>query len=150
MALTLDLQIVAPQYPIPTRQQFKIWVTAALQSHPKKNELVIRIVDTVESAELNQTYRHKQGPTNVLSFPFSAPPGVAAELLGDIIICAPLVQQEASAANKPLMDHWAHLVVHGVLHLLGYDHVNDQDATVMENLETKILAQLGFPDPYQE
>ncbi len=150
MAIKLDLQIIAPQYTIPTRQQFKTWVAAALQNHPEKNELAIRIVDVAESAELNQTYRHKQGPTNVLSFPFSAPPGVAPELLGDIIICAPLVQQEASAANKPLIDHWAHLVVHGVLHLLGYDHINDQDATVMENLETKILAQLGFPDPYQE
>lgn len=150
MAVSLDLQIATQQDQLPSRKQFKKWVESALQNHLDKTELVIRIVDSAESAELNQNYRHKQGPTNVLSFPFTAPEGVASDLLGDIIICAPLVQEEAVAAHKPLEAHWAHLVIHGVLHLLGYDHIREQDATVMEGLETKIMQQLGYPDPYQE
>jgi len=113
-------------------------------------QLTVRLVDTEEGVALNQDYRHRQGPTNVLSFPFEEPFQLQPPLLGDVVICAPLVASEARQQNKPLLAHWAHLVVHGTLHLLGYDHLGDNQAQVMEGLEIMILAQLGFSDPYNE
>lgn len=134
---------------IPSRYYLQRWVNAALTKQRKTAELTIRIVDKPESAKLNQTYRHKDGPTNVLSFPFEAPADLALPpLLGDLVICAPLVAAEAAAQNKTLLAHWAHLVIHGVLHLLGYDHLKKSEAAIMETLEIKILKQLGFPNPY--
>lgn len=132
---------------IPSDHLLKRWVNAALAKSKKGLALTIRIVDKSESAELNQYYRHKQGPTNVLSFPFELPD---AAYLGDIIICAPLVDEEATTQHKQIEQHWAHLVVHGTLHLLGYDHVKPADAVIMEALETTILTQLSYPDPYQD
>ena len=105
-------------------------------------------VDEAESHELNLTYRGKDKPTNVLSFPFEAPPGIEMPLLGDLIICRQVVEQEAKEQQKPLEAHWAHMVVHGSLHLLGYDHIEDNEAEEMESLETEIMLALGYEDPY--
>lgn len=113
-------------------------------------QLTVRIVGVVEATALNQDYRQSQGPTNVLSFPFDEPFQCQPPLLGDIVICAPRVADEARQQGKSELAHWAHLVVHGVLHLLGYDHLDDEQAEVMEGLEVVVLAQLGYPDPYIE
>jgi probable rRNA maturation factor len=111
---------------------------------------VIRLVDDAESAELNQQFRHKSGPTNILSFPFEVPNGMEMDLLGDLVICAPLIAREAEQQNKLAEHHWAHITVHGVLHLLGYDHVEEQDAEQMEALEIEILNGLDIANPYME
>ncbi|MEJ2327702.1 MAG: rRNA maturation RNase YbeY [Chromatiaceae bacterium] len=123
------------------------WVRAALGAADDR-ELNIRIVNEPEMAELNSRYRHKEGPTNVLSFPFESPPGVNSAILGDIVICAPVVRREAGEQGKALAAHWAHMVVHGIMHLRGYDHENEADAERMEAAETEILTGLGFPAPY--
>ena len=114
-------------------------------------ELSLRLVDEAESADLNQRYRGKAGPTNVLSFPFEPPPGIKGpRYLGDLVICVPVVAREAAEQGKAPEAHWAHLVVHGVLHLLGYDHLDEAEAQAMEALETRLLANLGFPPPYAD
>lgn len=149
--LTLELQVesVAPE--LPSVADFEAWVGAALGNEREgETELVVRIVDEDEGRELNRTYRHKDYATNVLSFPFEAPPGIELPLLGDLVICAPVVAREAAEQNKPLRHHWAHLTVHGVLHCLGYDHIDDEEAEAMEQRERDILAGLDIPDPYQE
>ena len=126
------------------------WATAALRNERETAELSVRIVDEQESAALNQQYRGKSGATNVLSFPFDAVTPEPLPILGDLVICAPVVIREAQQQNKPAEAHWAHMCVHGVLHLLGYDHAGDSDAQVMETLETTILLDMGFPAPYSE
>lgn len=149
MSLELDLQIALEMPGLPTETDLHRWAEAALAGaeYSKNAELTIRIVNEAESSALNESYRHKQGPTNVLSFPFEAPPAVESPLLGDIVICAPVVLREAISQGKTPEAHWAHLVAHGVLHLLGYDH-NEEQAVIMESLEIRILAGLGYPDPY--
>ena len=149
MTLELDLQIALDMPGLPAESDFRRWAEAALAGadYPKDAELTIRIVNEVESAALNESYRHKQGPTNVLSFPAEAPPEVESALLGYIVICAPVLLREAIAQGKPPAAHWAHLVAHGVLHLLGYDH-DEAQAEAMESLEIRILAGLGYSDPY--
>lgn len=142
----IDNASAAPD--LPGADQFQAWAAAAALSDGA--EVAIRIVDEPESAELNQTYRHKAGPTNVLSFPFEVPEGVPNALLGDLVICAPVVEREAREQGKPLDAHWAHMVVHGLLHLQGYDHIEEAEAEAMETQETAILAELGFSNPYQE
>lgn len=134
----------------PARAQIVRWVRRALSGRRRHAALTVRIVDVPEGAALNARWRGKAGPTNVLSFPASGLEEIAPEQLGDIVICAPVVAQEAAAQDKPPEAHWAHLVVHGVLHLLGLDHVNAREARVMEAQEREILASLGFPDPYKE
>jgi probable rRNA maturation factor len=134
---------------VPTRSDFRRWVAAALSSANCAVEMVIRIVGEEESRQLNQRYRGKDKPTNILSFPFAAPTGVSSAHLGDLVICAPVVQREAREQQKKATDHWAHMVVHGVLHLLGWDHETAEQARVMEGLERRILAGLGIEDPYQ-
>ncbi len=146
----LDLQIVAPMNNLPSSEQLQLWVDKALANYQKDSEIVIRIVDDAESAELNQQFRNKSGSTNILSFPFQAPEGVELDLLGDLVICAPLLEKQALQQKKHLHDHWAHIVVHGVLHLLGYDHIEEDQAEQMESLEVKILKELDIKDPYQE
>ena len=146
--IDLDLQIASAAPGLPAADDFRRWVDAALSGRRDEAELTIRVVDEPESAELNGTYRHKQGPTNVLSFPFEAPPGVELPLLGDIGICAPVVAREAAEQGKTAAAHWAHMTVHGCLHLLGYDHIEPAEAEIMETLEKDVLSALGYADPY--
>lgn len=147
----IDLQI-ATTVPHPELAQFQRWVDTALAifEDARDNELVVRLVDANESAELNQQYRHKSGPTNILSFPFEVPDGLEMELLGDMVICAPLIGLEAEQQNKLPEHHWAHITVHGILHLLGYDHIDDREAEEMEALEIEILSKLDIANPYME
>ena len=144
----VELQNASTSSALPSEQQFSHWAIAA--THRENAEIVIRVVDEEESADLNGQFRGKSGPTNVLSFPFLAPPGIATDILGDILICAPVVEREASEQGKSLQAHWAHMVVHGVLHLQGYDHIDENEAVIMESEEIAILNELGFPDPYRE
>ncbi|MDR2212023.1 MAG: rRNA maturation RNase YbeY [Pseudomonadales bacterium] len=150
MNVTVDLQNHSGSREVPLRRQFKHWALAALAAvAPERavNRLSIRLVDENESAQLNGQYRHKSGPTNVLSFPL--PPQLQeSPELGDLAICAQVVEREAREQGKRGDAHWAHLTVHGVLHLRGYDHEVEAEARVMEALETRILQQLGYPDPY--
>lgn len=144
----LDLQVASEQQQLPDAGTFSEWIKAALPVEKQDWELTIRVVDLEESQQLNRDYRAKDKPTNVLSFPSDLPPELNIPLLGDIVICAPVVMQEAAEQHKPALAHWAHLTVHGCLHLLGYDHEEDADANIMEALETRILIGLGFADPY--
>jgi len=148
--LTLDLQRESADPALPAAPMVRRWVRAALAGRRERAELTVRLVDEPEMIELNQTYRHKTGSTNVLSFPFEAPPGITLALLGDVVICAPVVAREAAEQGKLLSAHWCHMVVHGVLHLLGFDHQTDNEAHTMERLETEIITALGFADPYAE
>ena len=148
MSIDLELQIASKAKTLPHPAQFREWITVILNERFTTAEITIRIVDEEEIRDLNKQYRNKDKATNVLSFPYEPYPGIATRLLGDILICAPVVEQEAKTMNKPLLDHWAHMVVHGTLHLLGYDHEEDIDANVMENLETEIMVKLGFSPPY--
>lgn len=135
---------------VPATRTLKAWVRAALADVRPNAQLTLRIVGVPESQQLNEQYRGKRGPTNVLSFPFEAPAGVKLPLLGDIVICAPVVMREAHEQGKAVDAHWCHIVIHGVLHLLGYDHIKDADARVMEEQEKSVLRALGYPDPYAE
>jgi probable rRNA maturation factor len=148
MSMEFCLQNASKEPGIPSDSQIQHWLESALQGL-ESPVLTIRIVDEAESASLNRQYRSKSGPTNVLSFPAELPDEVDIALLGDIVICAPLVRREALEQAKPLIAHWAHLVIHGILHLRGYDHLDPEAAEEMENLETQLLHELGFPDPYE-
>ncbi len=148
MTIELELQIASNAKTLPHPAQFREWIGNTLDDKYDNVELTIRIVDVEEMTILNETYRKKTGPTNVLSFPSEIDESFDINLLGDIIICAPVVQKEAEEANIDLIAHWAHMVVHGTLHLLGYDHINSDDADAMEALETNILTNLGYPAPY--
>ena len=147
--MIIDLQIACEQESgLPTAQQIEQWARAAVQPQSDEVEMTVRIVDEGESHALNLNYRGKDRPTNVLSFPFECPDEVELPLLGDLVICRQVVEREAQEQDKPLMAHWAHMVVHGSLHLLGYDHIEDAEAEEMESLETQIMTGLGFADPY--
>lgn len=149
MQLEVDVQYASNLPDLPDEDTLRCWVAAALADERQEAELTIRIVDEEESRILNRDYRGKDKPTNVLSFPFEAPPGLDAwPLLGDLVICAPVVAREAAEQGKALAAHYAHLTVHGTLHLLGWDHEDDKEAEAMEQLEREILASLGLPDPY--
>lgn len=156
MMLLLDTQIADELEGfsdfLPSAEQLQYWASAALDGRTEfqQPELTIRLVAEAESQALNSEYRGKDYPTNVLSFPFEVPPEVPLELLGDLIICAQVVQREAVEQGKTAEAHWAHMVVHGCLHLLGYDHIKDDEADIMENLERRIMATLGFSDPYPD
>ena len=149
MSITLDLQLASEAPNLPTEAQFQLWLEAAILPFQEIAEVTVRIVDEEESQQLNFDYREKDKPTNVLSFPFELPPGVdELPLLGDLVICAQVVAAEAAEQGKALHHHWAHMVVHGCLHLLGFDHINDQDAEQMEAEEILILQQVGIKNPY--
>jgi probable rRNA maturation factor len=144
--IKIDLQIAVKDKSIPNKKDFTKWLNCATKIIPPpkhKNEICIRIIDEQESAALNKTYRHKSGATNILSFAYQDD-----ELLGDLAICAPLIIEQAQQQNKELIAHWAHIVIHGYLHLLGFEHQNNQEAAKMEQLEVEILQKLGYPDPY--
>ncbi|MFP3872977.1 MAG: rRNA maturation RNase YbeY [Thiohalophilus sp.] len=148
MSIEVEVQRIAATGP--NEADIQRWVSAALEAEQRRDaELTVRIVDETESAELNAQYRHKSGPTNVLSFPFECPPEVELNLLGDLVICAPVVQREAQAQGKEEQAHWAHMVVHGTLHLLGYDHLQQDEAEEMENREISIMNELGYANPYR-
>ncbi len=146
----VEIQYIDRTVYSPSCNQFQEWVDAVLSEFEKQSEIVIRIVGTEESALLNERYRHKTGPTNILSFTYDAPEGVDLDLLGDLVICAPVLEKEAAEQKKEPDHHWAHIVIHGVLHLLGYDHINDHDAEMMESKEIGILKKLKINNPYQE
>lgn len=147
--MIIDLQMACEQESdLPTAEQIEQWATAAVQPQSDEVEMTVRIVDEAESHALNLNYRGKDRPTNVLSFPFECPDEVELPLLGDLVICRQVVEREAQEQDKPVMAHWAHMVVHGSLHLLGYDHIEDDEAEEMESLETQIMTELGFADPY--
>ncbi len=131
----------------PSTSDFQTWVDLAL-CDDKEAQVSIRIVNENESQSLNKTYRGKDKPTNVLSFPMEIPEELDIPMLGDLVICAPVVEREAKEQNKSPKEHWAHMVIHGMLHLQGYDHIEDDEAEQMESLEIKLLQQLGFDNPY--
>ena len=145
----IDVQVNSQSTRLPAESDLLRWASAAVGTHRKEAEVSLLIVDIEEGAELNHQWRGKEGPTNVLSFPSDLPAELELPLLGDLIVCAPVVEREAKEQEKTLESHWAHMMVHGTLHLLGYDHIEDSEAEAMESLETQIMAQLGYPDPYQ-
>jgi probable rRNA maturation factor len=150
VTLTVDIQCASAE-PVPDEDDLRSWIAAALASQNRggDTEISLRIVDIEEMAKHNEAFRSVAGPTNVLSFPANLPAELELPLLGDIVICAPIVREEAQAQHKSLPAHWAHMAVHGTLHLLGYDHIEDHEAILMEELESAILAELHFPCPYQ-
>lgn len=148
-SIILDLQIATQSTDnLPTEDQINQWLNVILPPFMSEVELTIRIVDESESQQLNNTYRHKNKPTNVLSFPFESPIEIETPLLGDLVICKSVVEQEAKEQEKSLQSHWAHMIVHGCLHLLGYDHIDDDEAQEMESIEIEIMSELGFANPY--
>lgn len=134
---------------IPAEAMLRRWVASALAGHIDDCQLTLRIVEAEEMSRLNETYRHRPGPTNVLSFGCECGELLVPPLLGDIVICAERVVGEASEQGKPVSDHWAHLVIHGCLHLLGHDHEDAAEAAIMEAREVECLDRLGIPDPYR-
>lgn len=150
--INLEYQIVTESSYIPSQQEMEQWLVQFVPEHTDATDIAIRVVDEKESQSLNSEYRGKDKPTNVLSFPFEKPEFLPADVefseMGDLIICAQIVEQEAAEQNKSLKAHWCHMIVHGTLHLLGYDHIKDADAEQMESLEIKILQKMGFPNPY--
>ncbi|HLU13041.1 MAG TPA: rRNA maturation RNase YbeY [Arenimonas sp.] len=146
--LDVSVSYGLPRKGLPAASSFRKWAAAAAKGRILKADLAIRLVDAREGRALNRHYRGKDYATNVLSFPAELPPGVDLPLLGDLVICAPVVAREAAEQGKPLVAHYAHLTVHGVLHLLGLDHEDEREAEAMEQIEREILATLGYPDPY--
>ena len=148
--MMLDIQIASASSHIPSESDIERWVAHILDCNAAADaELSVRIVDEAESQSLNSQYRQKDRPTNVLSFPCELPEGVDVPLLGDIVICAPVVVNEAADQHKNLESHWAHMLIHGTLHLLGYDHIHEEEAEIMESKEIAIMNTLGYPSPYE-
>jgi probable rRNA maturation factor len=148
MTIEIEVQNASSFIPVPSDLQFEHWAVAALPEQGDV-ELLIRLVDLEESRQMNARFSNRDKPTNVLSFPAGLPQEIDLPLLGDIIICAPLVAEEAQEQGKDPQAHWAHLTIHGTLHLLGYDHQTGKETAEMEALECRLLQSLGFPDPYQ-
>lgn len=147
----LEIQRIIDSSLLPSDEELQFWVEKALVDYQQDAEILIRIVGTQEITDLNEQYRHKQGSTNILSFPFEMPEGIEGiNLLGDLVVCADVLQQEAIMQNKSLKDHWAHIIIHGILHLLGFDHGNETEALEMETKEIDLLQQLNIDNPYQE
>lgn len=154
-SFSVDVQIACDDSDVPATKEIETWVARAVAGSGRifesDTELSVRLVDTEEIRSLNRDYRQKDAATNVLSFPAGTIEGLpadAAQALGDIVVCATIVSEEAAQQKKPVDDHWAHMLVHGTLHLLGYDHETDADALKMEGLETRILTENGLADPY--
>lgn len=152
MSVTMDLQLACDNTDgLPSEADFQRWVDGVIPTFQQEAELTIRLVDEAESHELNMTYRGKDRPTNVLSFPFECPPEIDDfPLLGDLVICRQVVEKEAAEQKKTVEEHWAHMVVHGCLHLLGYDHIEDDEAEEMEALEVELMAAMNYANPYQD
>ncbi|WP_110676864.1 rRNA maturation RNase YbeY [Salinicola sp. RZ23] len=154
MSLEIDRQVAvadAATAELPSAADLETWIGRVLDhAEESRRELTVRFVERDESRQLNRDYRGKDKPTNVLSFPFEGPPGIEVGLLGDLVICHAVVVAEAAEQGKSCHDHYAHLVIHGCLHLLGYDHIDDAEAEQMEALERTLLAGFGIADPYLE
>lgn len=158
MTAILDYQLASEHPTVPSPDNIQVWADCVLEKLQQPDmEFTVRIVDEKEGQALNRDYRQKDYPTNVLSFPFEAPPcfekdietdGIEINFLGDLVVCAAVVDKEAREQNKQCFDHWAHMIVHGILHLLGYDHIDQDEAKQMETLEVEILSKLGIDDPY--
>jgi probable rRNA maturation factor len=164
--INLDLQLASDCSDIPSLEDMQAWLNVLMsEQHMADKEIAIRVVDGAEIQQLNKQFRGKDKTTNVLSFPFEMPDitfpnememesdsemDMQPNFLGDIVICAPVVKQEAIEQNKALPDHWTHMLVHGTLHLMGYDHIEEQDANEMEGIEIAVLKKLGIDDPYQD
>ncbi|MFW5443592.1 MAG: rRNA maturation RNase YbeY [Methylococcaceae bacterium] len=146
----LDFQVVSQAKWLPAKNLFQLWVDTVLTDQEHDSEIVIRIVDEDEMTQFNEQYRDKSGSTNILSFPFDVPETVESDLLGDLLVCAPVIERESKQQYKLLEHHWAHIIIHGVLHLLGYDHIEESDAEEMEALEIKFLKIIKIENPYQE
>lgn len=149
MSIVAEIQHACEDADVPDDESLQQWVELVLEELGRAGSLVIRLVDEAESQQLNFQYRHKNAPTNVLSFPFEAPVQVEDNYLGDIVICVPVVIREAAEQGKPANWHWAHMVIHGMLHLLGFDHINEVDAKIMEQQEITLLQKLGINNPYE-
>ena len=151
MTLAVEVQIAAADASLPSQRQLSDWALAAWQEEGVRDaEVVVRVTDEAESRRLNHEFRGRDNATNVLSFPFDPVPEIDLNHVGDLVICAPVVAREAVEQGKQAEAHWAHMVVHGMLHLQGYDHETDEQAAEMETLETQILTGLGYPAPYAE
>ncbi|MFQ6021629.1 MAG: rRNA maturation RNase YbeY [Acidiferrobacterales bacterium] len=149
MKLTVNVEYASSITNVPNKAIITQWTRAALEGYERDQvEVGVRIVDEEEIAELNERFCKKSEPTNVLSFPFEDPPGIHTGLLGDVVICAPVVCRQAHAGGKHKSAHWAHMLVHGIMHLRGYDHQTPTQANAMEGMEIRVLQRLGFPDPY--
>jgi probable rRNA maturation factor len=151
MTLGVEVQIAAADASLPSQRQLSDWALAAWQEEGTRDaEVVVRVTDEAESRRLNHEFRGRDKATNVLSFPFDPVPEIDLNHVGDLVICAPVVAREAVEQGKQAEAHWAHMVVHGMLHLQGYDHETDEQAVEMETLETEVLTGLGYPAPYAE
>jgi probable rRNA maturation factor len=154
MAVAVEVQLAAGLEdgpPLPSPAELREWAALAVGRFRARASLTVRVVGERDGARLNEAYRRREGPTNVLAFPFEPPPGLpdrAARPLGDVVVCAPVAAEEAAAQGKELRDHCAHLVIHGALHLLGFDHVDPEGAERMEELERELLRSLSIEDPY--
>lgn len=149
MSLCMDIQNVSGFDNLPENELIVKWAEQALDEQHKDAEITLRVVDINEGLALNKEWRGRDSATNVLSFPVGEPVEHAPNLLGDIVVCAPIVEQEAKEQGKTIDAHWAHLVIHGILHLQGYDHESDEEANVMESKEIKILKEIGYTNPYE-
>lgn len=145
----IEIQRACDTSQVPDDDDFQLWVKHVLEFQQRSGSVVIRLVDADESQSLNHQYRNKDYATNVLSFPFEAPEFIEQDHLGDLVICVPVVKQEAAEQSKPASAHWAHMVIHGMLHLLGYDHESEAEAEEMESIEIELLARLGIENPYE-
>lgn len=150
MQLIVEIENASGSDEVPDPADMQLWLARAVGERRTQAEINVRLVGLQEGGEFNLRYRNQSGPTNVLSFPADLPDFVDCALLGDLVICAPVVVREAREQGKTPDAHWAHILIHGALHLLGYDHIQDADASIMERLETQILKDLGFPPPYAE
>ena len=147
--MNIHIQNVSSVKSIPDKNKMTAWVNQVLNDKYKNAELTLRIVDEEEGKELNKTWRNKDYATNVLSFPVGETIAQAPDLLGDIVICAQVVEREAREQNKNIDAHWAHLIIHGILHLQGYDHEIENDAEKMEAKEIQLLKKIGYANPYE-
>ena len=151
MRLKVNIEYASSEPLVPKRNTIVQWAQAAMEGYAQDGvEVGVRIVDEEEIVELNRRFRCKPEPTNVLSFPFEDPPGVHTKLLGDVVICAPIICREAHTRGAQASAHWAHMLVHGIMHLRGYDHQTPTEADAMESMEARILERLGFPNPYAQ
>lgn len=147
--ITVDIQHATAFMPLPTDADITRWGQHAVNALHRDVEITVRLVDEPEIQRLNATYRGKDKPTNVLSFPVDLPPGIQDDLLGDIVICPAIVMAEARAQHKSYDSHFAHMIIHGCLHLMGFDHITPEQADIMEPKEIELMAALQFPNPYQ-